>query len=136
MEIPKTMMALYHERPILFMRPLPMVMRLSWTSTHRHLTRQAKDAGIQFTPYVSTDVTARAAGSLNLTYEGIRVEAFVGLFADGEKEMDDGKHSYAASEFLRCRPVRLENLPDNKVFTFICSPKAFIFRIHTPRSYA
>ena len=32
--------------------------------------------------------------------EGIRVQAFVGLFADGEKEMDDGKHSYAATHFL------------------------------------
>lgn len=60
----------------------------------RHLTRQAKDAGIQFTPYVSTSNSGEGAES---TYEGIRVEAFVGLFADGEKEMDDGKHSYAAS---------------------------------------
>ena len=60
----------------------------------RHLTRQAMDAGVQFTPYVSTNNDGAGAES---TYEGIRVEAFVGLFADGEKEMDDGKHSYAAS---------------------------------------
>lgn len=60
----------------------------------RHLSRQALNGGVQFTPYVSTDNNGDGAST---TYEGIRVEAFVGLFADGEKEMDDGKHSYAAS---------------------------------------
>jgi len=60
----------------------------------RHLTRQAMNGGVQFTPYVSTSNNGDGASS---TYEGIRIEAFVGLFADGEKEMDDGTHSYAAS---------------------------------------
>lgn len=56
----------------------------------KFLTRQAMNAGVQFTPYVSTNT---ADGTSE--HEGIRVQAFVGLFSDGEKPMDDGKHSYA-----------------------------------------
>mgnify|MGYP000530499537 CR=1 FL=1 len=62
----------------------------------RHLTRQALDGGVQFTPYVSTDEGSSGTDASS-EIEGIRVQAFVGLFADGEKEMDDGKHSYAAT---------------------------------------
>ena len=42
------------------------------------------------------------------TIEGLRLQAFVGLFADGEKEMDDGKHSYAQSTNMRLyRPANV-----------------------------
>lgn len=58
----------------------------------KYLTRQAADAGVQFTPYVSTNT---ADGTSK--HEGIRVQAFVGLFSIGEKPMDDGKHSYASA---------------------------------------
>jgi hypothetical protein len=58
----------------------------------KFLTREAMNGGVQFTPYVSTNT---ADGSS--TYEGVRVQAFVGLFADGEKPMADGKHSYASA---------------------------------------
>ena len=66
----------------------------------RHLTRQAKDAGVQFTTYVSTN-TGTSQGGGSSTIEGLRLQAFVGLFADGEKEMDDGQHSYAQSTNMR-----------------------------------
>ena len=58
----------------------------------KFLTRQALNGGVQFTPYVSTNT---ADGTSE--HEGLRVQAFVGLFADGEKPMDDGKHSYASA---------------------------------------
>ena len=66
----------------------------------RHLTRQAQNGGVQFTTYVSTDTGTSASGSSS-TIEGLRLEAFVGLFSDGEKAMDDGKHSYALSNNMR-----------------------------------
>ena len=58
------------------------------------LVRQAFNGGVQFTPYVSNTLED---GETVSNYEGIRVQAFVGLFADGEKELDDGAHSYASS---------------------------------------
>ena len=58
----------------------------------KFLTRQAMNGGVQFTPYVSTNT---ADGTSE--HEGLRVQVFVGLFADGEKPMDDGKHSYASA---------------------------------------
>ena len=58
----------------------------------KFLTRQALNGGVQFTPYVSTN-TAQGTSE----HEGLRVQAYVGLFADGEKAMDDGKHSYASA---------------------------------------
>ena len=58
------------------------------------LVRQAFNGGVQFTPYVSNTLED---GETVSNYEGIRVQAFVGLFADGEKEVDDGAHSYASS---------------------------------------
>lgn len=58
----------------------------------KFLTRQAMNGGVQFTPYVSTNT---ADGTSE--HEGLRVQAFVGLFANGEKPMDDGKHSYASA---------------------------------------
>ena len=58
----------------------------------KFLTRQALNGGVQFTPYVSTN-TAEGTSE----HEGLRVQAYVGLFADGEKAMDDGKHSYASA---------------------------------------
>jgi hypothetical protein len=58
----------------------------------KFLTRQAMNGGVQFTPYVSTNT---ADGTSE--HEGLRVQVFVGLFADGEKPMHDGKHSYASA---------------------------------------
>jgi len=58
----------------------------------KFLTRQAMNAGVQFTPYVSTNT---ADGTSK--HEGIRIQAFVGLFSNGEKPMDEGKHSYATA---------------------------------------
>ena len=58
------------------------------------LTREATDGGVQFSPYVSISNSGDGAES---TYEGVRVQAFVGMFGDGEKAMDDGVHSYASS---------------------------------------
>ncbi|MDB4605005.1 DUF3325 domain-containing protein, partial [bacterium] len=58
------------------------------------LVREAFNGGVQFTPYVSNTLVE---GETVSNYEGIRVQAFVGLFADGEKEIDDGSHSYASS---------------------------------------
>ena len=58
------------------------------------LVRQAFNGGVQFTPYVSNTLED---GETVSNYEGIRVQAFVGLFAEGEKEVDDGAHSYASS---------------------------------------
>ena len=55
---------------------------------------------MQFTTYVSTDTGTSASGSSS-TIEGLRLEAFVGLFSNGEKAMDDGKHSYALSTNMR-----------------------------------
>jgi len=60
----------------------------------KFLTREAFNGGIQFTPYVSNSIVD---GETVSEHEGLRVQAFVGLFADGEKEMDDGKHSYASA---------------------------------------
>jgi len=56
----------------------------------KFLTREAMNAGVQFSPYVSTNT---ADGTSE--HEGLRVQAFVGLFAEGEKAMADGKHSFA-----------------------------------------
>ena len=58
------------------------------------LVRQAFNGGVQFTPYISNTLEG---GETVSNYEGLRVQAFVGLFADGEKELDDGAHSYASS---------------------------------------
>lgn len=58
------------------------------------LTRQALNGGVQFTPYVSFSNSANGGES---AHEGVRVQAFVGLFADGERAMDEGVHSYASS---------------------------------------
>ena len=58
------------------------------------LSRQATSGGVQFSPYIGFEDGADGAES---TYEGIRVQVFVGMFADGEKHMDDGVHSYASS---------------------------------------
>jgi len=58
------------------------------------LTRQAFNGGVQFTPYVSFSNSGQGGES---THEGVRVQAFVGLFGDGERAMDDGVHSYASS---------------------------------------
>lgn len=58
------------------------------------LTREATNGGVQFSPYVSISNSGDGAES---TYEGVRVQAFVGMFGDGEKAMDDGVHSYASS---------------------------------------
>ena len=60
----------------------------------KFLTREAFNGGVQFTPYVSNSIVD---GETVSEHEGLRVQAFVGLFADGEKEMDDGKHSYASA---------------------------------------
>ena len=60
----------------------------------KFLVREAFNGGVQFTPYVSTTLEE---GETVSNYEGVRAQAFVGLFADGEKEMDDGKHSYASA---------------------------------------
>jgi len=61
-----------------------------------YLTRQAQNGGVQFSPYVT--ITAGSSNSDSETeYEGIRVQAFVGLFEEGERAMDDGVHSYASS---------------------------------------
>ena len=66
----------------------------------RHLTRQAQNAGVQFTTYVSTNTGTQQGGGSS-TIEGLRLQAFVGLFANGEKPMDDGTHSYAQSTNMR-----------------------------------
>ena len=67
----------------------------------RHLTRQAQNAGVQFTTYVSTNTGTQQGGGSS-TIEGLRLQAFVGLFANGEKPMDDGgRHSYAQSTNMR-----------------------------------
>ena len=66
----------------------------------RYLTRQAQNAGVQFTTYVSTNTGTNQGGGSS-TIEGLRLQAFVGLFADGEKPMDDGTHSYAATTNMR-----------------------------------
>lgn len=58
------------------------------------LVREAFNGGVQFTPYISNTLED---GETVSNYEGLRVQAFVGLFADGEKELDDGLHSYASS---------------------------------------
>ena len=60
----------------------------------KFLSRQATDGGVQFSPYVTISNSGDGAQS---NYEGIRVQAFVGMFGDGEKAMDDGVHSYASS---------------------------------------
>lgn len=58
------------------------------------LSRQATNGGVQFSPYVSISNSGDGAES---NYEGVRVQAFIGMFSDGEKAMDDGVHSYASS---------------------------------------
>ena len=60
----------------------------------KYLSRQATHGGVQFTPYVALNNNGDGAES---TYEGVRVQAYVGMFAEGEKAMDDGVHSYASS---------------------------------------
>ena len=60
----------------------------------KFLTREAFNGGVQFTPYVSNSIVD---GETVSEHEGLRVQAFVGLFAEGEKEMDDGKHSFASA---------------------------------------
>jgi hypothetical protein len=64
------------------------------------LTRQAQNGGVQFTTYVSTD-TGSSAGGGSSEIEGLRLQAYVGLFAEGEKHMDDGAHSFALSNNMR-----------------------------------
>ena len=58
------------------------------------LVREAFNGGVQFTPYISNTLEG---GETVSNYEGLRVQAFVGLFTDGEKEVDDGATSYASS---------------------------------------
>ena len=87
----------------------------------RYLTRQAQNGGVQFTTYVSTD-TGTSAGGGSSSIEGLRLEAFVGLFADGEKAMDDGKHSYALSNNMRAFVGQVEytvtiSSPDGSEYT-------------------
>ena len=60
----------------------------------KFLARQAFNGGVQFTPYVSNTVEN---GETVSTYEGVRLQAFVGLFSDGEKPMKNGVHSYASA---------------------------------------
>ena len=60
----------------------------------KFLARQAFNGGVQFTPYVSNTIEN---GETVSTYEGVRLQAFVGLFSDGEKPMDEGVHSYASA---------------------------------------
>ena len=66
----------------------------------RFLTRQAQNGGVQFTTYVSTD-RGSSSGEGSSEIEGLRLQAYVGLFADGEKHMDDGIHSFALSNNMR-----------------------------------
>jgi hypothetical protein len=66
----------------------------------RFLTRQAQNGGVQFTTYVSTD-RGSSSGEGSSEIEGLRLQAYVGLFADGEKHMDDGTHSFALSNNMR-----------------------------------
>ena len=59
----------------------------------RHLTRKQKTP-VSNSPPVSTN-TGTSRWRLVHHRGEVRLQAFVGLFADGEKEMDDGKHGHA-----------------------------------------
>ncbi len=58
----------------------------------KFLTRQALNGGVQFTPMCQPTLPR-----VHLSTRDFVFKAYVGLFADGEKAMDDGKHSYASA---------------------------------------